>query len=159
MTAQSIDYAAITDRTCAAVAAAPNAESAMEVVVGELKKSCPHYDWVGIYLLHGEHLDLGPFRGEPSPHTRIPLDQGICGAAATAKKTINIPDVNADPRHLACSLKTKSEMVAPIMAGESCLGEIDIDSNSRDAFTDQDRIMLERIAGELSKRLRGDRDK
>jgi len=155
MKAQSIDFVAIADRACVAVTQAPNAESAMEIVVDELKECCPHYDWVGIYRLHGEYLDLGPFRGEPSPHTHIPLNQGICGAAATAKKTINIPDVNADPRYLACSLKTRSELVVPIMAGESCLGEIDIDSHSPDAFTDQDRIMVERIAGELSKRLRG----
>ena len=75
----------------------------------------PGYTWVGIYLLDGDELVLGPFVGKPSPHTRIPLGRGICGAAATEKATIIVDDVNADPRYLACSLETKSEIVVPIM--------------------------------------------
>ena len=67
----------------------------------------PDYTWVGIYLLDGNELVLGPFVGKPSPHTRIPLGRGICGAAATEKATIIVDDVNADPRYLACSLETQ----------------------------------------------------
>ena len=89
---------------------------------------------------------LGPFVGKPSPHTRIPLGRGICGAAATAKATIVVDDVNADPRYLACSLETKSEIVVPILLRGEVLGEIDIDSDRPAAFGDADRALLERVA-------------
>ena len=94
----------------------------------------PHYTWVGIYLLDGDELVLGPFLGKPSPHTRIPLGRGICGAAAAEKATIIVDDVNADPRYLACSIETQSEIVVPIMSGGEVLGEIDIDSDQPAAF-------------------------
>jgi L-methionine (R)-S-oxide reductase len=130
---------------------AANPNSAMEGIVGLLMASCPHYDWVGIYLLNDEKtLRLGPFRGEPSPHTVIPIESGICGAAAREKVTIIVPDVNADPRFLACSLRTRSEIVVPIKRGEDVLGEIDIDSDTPDAFKDIDRRMLETIAQRLA---------
>ena len=87
----------------------------MERAVAVLKHEIPDYTWVGIYLLDGDELVLGPFLGKPSPHTRIPLGRGICGAAATEKATIIVDDVNADPRYLACSIETKSEIVVPIM--------------------------------------------
>src|SRR5262245_62893389 len=84
----------------------------------------PDYTWVGIYLLDGNELVLGPYLGKPSPHTRIPLGRGICGAAAAEKTTIVVDDVNADSRYLACSIETKSEIVVPIMEGTDVLGEI-----------------------------------
>ena len=93
---------------------APDARTAMERAVAALKDSMPGYTWVGIYLLEGNELVLGPFLGKPSPHTRIALNRGICGAAASQKHTIIVDDVNSDPRYLACSLETKSEIVVPI---------------------------------------------
>jgi GAF domain-containing protein len=115
-----------------------------------LKAAIPHYTWVGIYLLEGDELVLGPFLGKPSPHTRIPLGRGICGAAATQKETIIVDDVNADPRYLACSVETKSEIVVPIMDGDQVLGEIDIDSDRPAAFRDSDRRLLEAVAALLA---------
>jgi GAF domain-containing protein len=135
------------------VAGAPDAESALARAVGRLKAGVAHYTWVGIYLLEGEELVLGPFLGKPSPHTRIPLGRGICGAAATQRETIVVDDVNADPRYLACSLETRSEIVVPIMDGGRVLGEIDIDSDRPAAFGPADRELLEAVAGELGKRL------
>ena len=88
---------------------------AMEETVRLLAAEMPAYTWVGIYLLDGDELVLGPFVGKPSPHTRIPLGRGICGAAATEKATLIVDDVNADPRYLACSVETKSEIVVPIL--------------------------------------------
>lgn len=126
-------------------------QRAMEIVVNELADRVPHYHWVGIYLLEGNTLVLGPYRGEPSPHTNIPIGEGICGAAAATRETVVIPDVNADPRYLACSIKTKSEVVVPIMDGAVCVGEIDIDSHSPNAFADEDRKLLEDIARTLAK--------
>ena len=139
-----------------AIAAAPNADSAMKQTVGLLKDGVPRYTWVGIYLLDGNELVLGPFVGKPSPHTRIPLGRGICGAAAAEKTTIVVDDVNADPRYLACSVETKSEIVVPIMQGTEVLGEIDIDSDERAAFGANDRNLLEPIAALLAERLAQD---
>ena len=93
--------------------------------------------------------------GKPSPHTRIPLGRGICGAAATQQATIVVDDVNADPRYLACSLETKSEIVVPIMDGGEVLGEIDIDSDRHAAFGAADRARLEAVAALLAPLLHG----
>ena len=119
--------------------------------VNLLKHNFEHYDWVGIYSLESaDELVLGPFLGKPSPHTRIKTDSGICGAAVREEQTIIIDDVNADPRYLACSLETKSEIVVPIFKGEKVVGEIDIDSHKHAAFTEADRKLLEEIATILS---------
>jgi GAF domain-containing protein len=127
---------------------------ALEETVQLLAASIPRYTWVGIYVLEGDELVLGPFVGKPSPHTRIPLGRGICGAAATAKETIVVDNVNADPRYLACSLDTKSEIVVPILLRGEVLGEIDIDSDQAAAFGAADRVLLERVAALLAPRIR-----
>ena len=139
-----------------AIAAAPNADAAMTQAVRLLKDAIPYYSWVGIYLLDGNELVLGPFLGKPSPHTRIPLGRGICGAAASEKATIVVDDVNADARYLACSIETKSEIVVPIMEDGEVLGEIDIDSDTRAAFGDADRTLLEQVASLLAESLSED---
>jgi L-methionine (R)-S-oxide reductase len=136
-----------------AIAAAPNAESAMKQAVRLLKDGVPDYTWVGIYVVDGDELVLGPFLGKPSPHTRIPLGRGICGAAATEKATIVVDDVNADPRYLTCSVETKSEIVVPIIQDGEVFGEIDIDSDRAAAFGPRDRALLEPIASLLAERL------
>jgi GAF domain-containing protein len=136
-----------------AIAAAPNPGSAMQQAVRLLKDGVPYYSWVGIYLLDGDELELGPFLGKPSPHTRIPLGRGICGAAATEKATIVVDDVNADPRYLACSLETRSEIVVPIIEDGEVLGEIDIDSDTPAAFGGADRRLLEQVAALLAESL------
>jgi L-methionine (R)-S-oxide reductase len=133
-----------------AIAAAPNPDAAMTQTVRLLKDAIAYYTWVGIYLIDGDELVLGPFLGKPSPHTRIPLGRGICGAAATEKATIIVDDVNADPRYLACSVETRSEIVVPIMDGAAVRGEIDIDSDRPAAFRDADRALLEQVASLLA---------
>jgi GAF domain-containing protein len=147
-----IDRSDLLTAISSAIAAAPTAESAMQQVVRLLKDAVPHYTWVGIYLVEGDELVLGPFMGTPSPHTRIPLGKGICGAAVTERATIVVDDVNADPRYLACSLETKSEIVVPIMRGAQVLGEIDIDSDQPAAFGAGDRALLEPVAAMLAER-------
>jgi L-methionine (R)-S-oxide reductase len=135
------------------VSAAKDRQAAMEQAVAALKAGVPVYNWVGVYLMDGQELVLGPFLGKPSPHTRIALNSGICGAAATRKQTIVVDDVNSDPRYLACSIETKSEIVVPIMRGATVLGEIDIDSDQPAAFGDADRALVEAVADALSRRL------
>ena len=136
-----------------ALATTTDARHAMTRAVELLKDQMPQYTWVGIYLLEGSGLVLGPFRGKPSPHTTIPLGRGICGASATARATIIVDDVNNDPRYLACSIDTQSEIVVPIMRAGHVLGEIDIDSDLRAAFGPEDRDLLEAVAAILSEKL------
>jgi GAF domain-containing protein len=136
-----------------AIASAANGEAAMTATVALLKARVPHYTWVGIYLLEGDELVLGPYLGKPSPHTRIPLGRGICGAAATEKATIIVDDVNSDARYLACSIETKSEIVTPIMAADGSgrvLGELDIDSDQPAAFGPADQALLEAASAALA---------
>lgn len=132
----------------------PDAGSLMAATVELLRRERPHYHWVGFYLLGADGvLALGPYVGKPTPHTRIPLDQGICGAAASTGRTVIVDDVNSDPRYLACSLETRSEIVVPILGEGRVLGEIDIDSDAAAAFSTADRELLEAVAGIIARRL------
>ncbi len=132
--------------------AAASVEDLMSVIVGRLKERLPHFDWVGFYMIEkagiGEDpvLVIGPYVGAITPHTRIPLNQGICGAAASSGRTVIVDDVNADPRYLACSLETKSEIVVPIVVKGEVVGELDIDSHTPAAFTADDRQLVEHCA-------------
>ena len=120
-----------------------------EFCVSRIAESLPHYNWVGFYMLDTNDPDvlvLGPFRGAPTEHVRIPVAQGICGAAVAHGDVIIVDDVESDPRYLACSLETKSEIVVPIRVDGDAIGEIDIDSHSRCAFGGEDRAFLEECA-------------
>ncbi len=132
---------------------APDARSLLGETVALLARERPHYNWVGVYLLEGDELVLGPYLGKLTPHVRIPLHKGICGAAASTGKTIVVDDVNSDPRYLACSLETRSEVVVPIALEGRVLGEIDIDSHTLAAFGDDDRKLLEAVASLLASRM------
>ena len=110
-----------------------------------------HYSWVGIYLVEGDHLVLGPWRGpQASEHVRIPIGTGICGAAAASGRTEIVDDVSGDDRYLACFPSTRSEIVVPIVYEGQVVGEIDIDSDTPAAFGDEDRTFLERVATLIS---------
>jgi GAF domain-containing protein len=134
-------------------ATARDSHTLMAETVRLLQRERPHYNWVGFYLLEGDTLVLGPFVGKPTEHVRIPLHKGICGAAASTGQTVVIDDVAADPRYLACSLETRSEIVVPIRRDGCVVGEIDIDSDAPAAFTAEDRALLEAIAEIVATRL------
>src|SRR6202000_1263786 len=109
----------------------------------------PSYNWVGFYMLDPDDenmLVLGPFRGAPTEHIRIPVTQGICGAAVAQNDTVIVDDVHSDPRYLQCSLDTRSEIVVPIRVNDTVIGEIDIDSHNLAAFSTLDKEFLERCA-------------
>lgn len=117
-----------------------------EFCVSEIAGQLSHYNWVGFYVLDATDpgvLTLGPFRGAPTEHVRIPVARGICGAAVAQGQTIVVDDVASDPRYLACSFETRSEIVVPISAGDEIIGEIDVDSHSQAAFDKKDRAFLE----------------
>jgi GAF domain-containing protein len=131
-------------------ATAASSEQLMTAIVKLLHETMLKYNWVGFYMLEREAnppmLILGPFQGAMTPHTRIPLNQGICGAAASTGKTVVVDDVKSDPRYLACSIETKSEIVVPIFVKGKVVGELDIDSHFPAAFTTEDRDLVERTA-------------
>jgi L-methionine (R)-S-oxide reductase len=129
------------------VAGSGEADDVLREVVDLLHDRCEHYSWVGIYLVEGEDLVLGPWKGpEATDHVRIPIGQGICGAAAASGQTEVVDDVNADPRYLACFPSTRSEIVVPIAYEGKVVGEIDIDSDEAAAFTEADKQLLEQVA-------------
>ncbi|MBZ5683179.1 MAG: GAF domain-containing protein [Acidobacteriia bacterium] len=115
------------------------------------------YNWVGFYMIEPESqppmLSLGAFVGAMTPHTRIPLNQGICGAAASSGQTVVVDDVSKDPRYLACSLETKSEIVVPVFAHGKVVGELDIDSHFPAAFGPEDQQLVQHCAALVGKKL------
>ena len=119
----------------------------LQAVVDVLHDRLEHYSWIGIYLIEGEDLVLGPWKGpEATEHVRIPVGQGICGAAAANGQTEVVDDVIADERYLACFPSTRSEILVPIAYEGRVAGEIDIDSDRPAAFGEDDRAFLERVA-------------
>ena len=137
---------------------APTAEALMKAIVERLRDNLPTYNWVGFYMIEETPgaepmLVLGPFVGADTPHKRIPLNQGICGAAATSGKTVVVHDVNSDPRYLACSIETKSEIVVPVFVRGKVVGELDIDSHFPSAFGPEDQELVEYCARVLGKHL------
>jgi L-methionine (R)-S-oxide reductase len=136
---------------------ARTADQLMEGITLLLNKQMLKYNWVGFYMLEPgadpPMLILGHFQGAMTPHTRIPLNQGICGAAASSGKTVVVDDVNSDSRYLACSLETKSEIVVPVFARGKVAGELDVDSHFPAAFTVEDRALVECCADLVGQRL------
>jgi len=128
--------------------AATSAQDLMSRMVKLLHERMLKYNWVGFYMIEKDSdqpqmLVLGQFEGAMTPHTRIPLHQGICGAAASSGKTVVVDDVAQDSRYLACSLETKSEIVVPVFVHGQVVGELDIDSHFPAAFKDEDRTLVE----------------
>ncbi|MGA2102770.1 MAG: GAF domain-containing protein [Candidatus Sulfotelmatobacter sp.] len=135
----------------------PSAQSLMQQMVKLLHDRMLKYNWVGFYMLEpGAEppvLVLGAFEGAMTPHTRIPLHQGICGAAASSGQTVVVDDVSKDSRYLACSLETKSEIVVPVFAHGKVVGELDIDSHFPAAFTGEHQALVQHCAMLIGKKL------
>jgi putative methionine-R-sulfoxide reductase with GAF domain len=123
------------------------ADEVLRRTVHVLHDRFEHYSWVGIYLVEGDDLVLGPWKGpQATEHVRIPIGSGICGAAAASGRTELVDDVSADDRYLACFPSTRSEIVVPIAFEGTVVGEIDIDADTPAAFGEQDSVFLERVA-------------
>lgn len=118
----------------------------------------PWHAWVGIYLVEGSDLVLDAWRGPAATeHTRIPIGYGLCGYAAEHGESIVVDDVSKDDRYLQCFSHTKSEVVVPIMHQGEVLGEIDVDGDKIAAFDENDRMLLEEVAGRLGERIAASR--
>lgn len=123
----------------------------MERICELLFEKVEHYDWVGFYIANERReLFLGPYRGEPTEHTRIKFGEGICGQAAEKRDVFIIQDVSKEANYLSCSPAVKSEIVVPVMKNGKVMGELDIDSHKNSPFTEEDRKLLEYICAKLS---------
>jgi len=118
-----------------------------------LRDNIDYYDWVGFYFRNGdkEELILGPYAGDATDHTVIPFGKGICGQVAVSNQNFVVPDVTAQDNYIACSLTVKSEIVVPLFVDGANIGQIDIDSEVLDAFTDLDERFLEFVNREVAK--------
>ena len=118
-----------------------------------LRSNVDHYDWVGFYFKNGdkEELKLGPYAGAPTDHTIIPFGKGICGQVAVSNENFVVPDVAAQDNYIACSITVKAEIVVPLFVNGENVGQIDIDSNTPDPFTEEDERFLEFINAEVAK--------
>jgi len=117
-----------------------------------LEAHVEYYDWVGFYFKNGNknELKLGPYVGEPTDHTIIPFGKGICGQVAVSDKNFVVPDIKAQDNYLACSITVKAEIVVPIFVYGENIGQIDIDSNTANPFTEEDERFLEFVCEEVA---------
>lgn len=129
-------------------------EQKLKAICELLDREVDVFDWTGFYLVDPDEermLELGPFVGEATDHTRIAFGTGICGQAAETLDTFVVQDVSQADNYLACSVDVKSEIVVPIMKGDQFFGELDIDSHTKDAITSELQKLCEHICEELGK--------
>ena len=118
-----------------------------------LRENISYYDWVGFYFADNkkQELRLGPYAGEATDHTVIPFGKGICGQVAVSNNNFMVPDVAAQDNYIACSINVKAELVVPLFVNGKNVGQIDIDSNTADPFTEADERFLEFVNREVAK--------
>jgi len=118
-----------------------------------LQEHIDYYDWVGFYFANEAErtLHLKAFAGEPTDHTVIPFGKGICGQVAESNQNFVVPDVKAQDNYIACSITVKAEIVIPLFKNGKNIGQIDIDSNTIDPFTEEDERFLEWVNAEVAK--------
>ena len=128
---------------------APSAQALMEQITKKLHEKMTRYNWVGFYLVDPAdpgYLVVGPFSGSFTPNARIPLNTGLCGAAATNARVVVVQDVTADPRYLAGSSMVKSEIVVPIFVNKKLVAELDVESYFTDTFRKPEQEFVEACA-------------
>lgn len=128
-------------------------DSRLQQLCQLLKDTIAHYDWVGFYFKNGdrEELKLGPYAGAPTDHTIIPFGKGICGQVAVSNENFVVPDVQAQDNYIACSISVKAEIVVPLFVNGENVGQIDIDSDTPDPFTEEDERLLEFINAKVAR--------
>lgn len=123
--------------------------------VKRIAASDDRFDWVGVYLLRegGEELWLHNYVGEPTEHAVIKVGEGVCGTAIAERANQNVPDVSQVENYIACSPDVQSELVVLIRAGDDIFGQIDLDSEEPEAFTDEDEEALQLVGDKLAEQL------
>lgn len=121
-----------------------------------LEANIDYYNWVGFYFKNGDkdELKLGPYVGEPTDHVIIPFGKGICGQVAVSNENFVVPDVAAQDNYIACSITVKAEIVIPIFVNGKNIGQIDIDSNTANPFTEEDERFLEFVCLEVAEMIK-----
>ena len=124
-----------------------------------ISSSDDRFDWVGVYLLNSDEnvLWLHNYVGKATIHAKIPVGEGVCGTAVARGENINVPDVSAVDNYLACDPRVKSEMIVLIRAGDDIFGQIDLDSRTAAAFTDDDDLAIQSVADKLAEQLVAER--
>lgn len=128
---------------------ASSVQALMEHIAMHLHEKMTRYNWTGFYLIDpadANYLIVGPYSGSFAPNARIPLDRGLCGAAASTGRVVVVQDVSKDQRYLAGSNMVKSEIVVPIFANKKLAGELDIESYFADTFTRAEQEFVEACA-------------
>jgi GAF domain-containing protein len=138
-------YAQLLAQARALVAGEPDRIANAANLAALVYHAIPRVNWVGFYFFDGTELVVGPFQGLPAC-VRIPLDKGVCGAAATTRTTQRIADVDAFPGHIACDSASRSELVVPLFKADRLIGVLDIDSPDRNRFDADDQSGMEAIA-------------
>lgn len=138
------DYRELEARMTALIAGEPDLLANAANFVALMNQALTDVNWLGIYVLRGEELVLGPFQGLPAC-VRIALGKGVCGAAASSRRTLRVPDVHAFPGHIVCDTASRSELVVPLVRGERLFGVLDIDSPSPDRFSEDDQLGIEAV--------------
>ncbi|KQR12998.1 GAF domain-containing protein [Xanthomonas nasturtii] len=138
-------YAQLTAQAKALVHGEPDRIANAANLAALIFNSLPSLNWAGFYFYDGRELVVGPFQGLPAC-VRIPLDKGVCGAAASTRQSQRIADVDAFPGHIACDSASRSELVIPLVKGDTLIGVLDLDSPELDRFDADDQQGLEAIA-------------
>ncbi len=151
------DYKLLDSQLRALLGDEPDALASASNFVALLYNAMDDVNWLGIYVLRGNELVLGPFQGKPAC-VRIVLGDGVCGAAAATLTTQRVDDVHAFPGHIACDPDSRSELVVPLLVNDELIGVLDIDSPSLARFTDVDQRGVETICASFC-RLQGNRER
>ena len=150
---EQTDYQLLRQQLAALVEGVPHRIANLSNASALLWQSLPGINWAGFYLLEGDRLVLGPFQGKPAC-IEIPLQKGVCGAAATQDCTQRVEDVHLFPGHIACDSASRSEIVMPLHCGGAVAAVLDIDSPIPGRFTREDQEGLEALAPILEAVLR-----
>lgn len=140
----NVDYDLLLSQVRALLQGETDALAATSNFVALLFTALDDFNWVGVYVLRADELVLGPFQGKPAC-AHIPIDKGVCGVAASTRKTQRVADVHEFPGHIVCDADSRSELVVPLKVGAELIGVLDIDSPSHARFTDADQQGIERL--------------
>lgn len=138
------DYDLLTSQLVALIGDETDALANTSNLVGFLNQSIADVNWLGVYVLRGKELVLGPFQGKPAC-VRIPIGAGVCGTAAATRETQRVADVHAFPGHIVCDADSRSELVVPLLVANQLIGVLDIDSPTPDRFSAADQAGIERL--------------
>ena len=138
------DYSVLNAQARALIAGEPDVLANASNLVALLYNELEDINWLGMYVLRGEELVLGPFQGKPAC-VRIAMGSGVCGAAAATLQTQRVASVHEFPGHIVCDEASESELVVPLLVDEALVGVLDIDSPSLDRFSKADQTGIETI--------------